>query len=102
MFRARERTEPGRFTFHSSRMRMKKVTKKELEAMDRDSDRCALELSDAHVDVLGYACLVAIMSMGKGYHLAVARSDLDDFNCCSFERAHQMTPSLRSDASSAG
>jgi maleate isomerase len=25
-------------------------------------------LSDARVDVLGYACLVAIMSMGKGYH----------------------------------
>jgi maleate isomerase len=49
-------------------MRMKKVTKAELEAMDRDSDRCALELSDAPVDVLGYACLVAIMSMGKGYH----------------------------------
>lgn len=36
--------------------------------MDRDSDRCALELSDARVDVLGYACLVAIMSMGRGYH----------------------------------
>lgn len=36
--------------------------------MDADSDRCALELSDAAVDVLGYACLVAIMSMGKGYH----------------------------------
>src|SRR3546814_12546725 len=28
----------------------------------------ALELSDAAVDVLGYACLVAIMSMGQGYH----------------------------------
>jgi len=68
MFRARETVEPERFTFHSSRMRMKKVTKAELEAMDRDSDRCALELSDARVDVLGYACLVAIMSMGKGYH----------------------------------
>ncbi len=40
----------------------------ELAAMDGDSDRCALELSDAHVDVLGYACLVAIMSMGNGYH----------------------------------
>lgn len=38
--------------------------------MDRDSDRCALELSDARVDVLGYACLVAIMSIGKGYHRA--------------------------------
>lgn len=56
------------FTFHSSRMRMKRVTKEELEAMDRDSDRCALELSDARVDVMGYACLVAIMSMGHGYH----------------------------------
>jgi maleate isomerase len=68
MLRAREGIEPERFTFHSSRMRMQEVTKEELEAMDRDSDRCALELSDARVDVMGYACLVAIMSMGKGYH----------------------------------
>ncbi len=36
--------------------------------MDAESDRCALELSDARVDVLGYACLVAIMAMGTGYH----------------------------------
>ena len=57
-----------RFTFHSSRMRMKHVVKEELAAMDAESDRCALELSDARVDVLGYACLVAIMAMGHGYH----------------------------------
>src|SRR5882724_9393845 len=68
MMRAREAVEPERFTFHSSCMRMKKVTKEELEAMDADSTRCAAELVDAHVDVMGYACLVAIMSMGKGYH----------------------------------
>jgi maleate isomerase len=68
MLRAREGVAPERFSFHSSRMRMKKVTKEELAAMDADSDRCALELSDARVDVLGYACLVAIMSMGRGYH----------------------------------
>jgi maleate isomerase len=68
ILRAREAVEPERFTFHSSRMRMQKVTKEELEAMDRDSDRCAIELADARMDVLGYACLVAIMSMGKGYH----------------------------------
>jgi len=68
ILRAREALAPERFTFHSSRMRMKKVTKEELAAMDADSDRCALELSDARVDVLGYACLVAIMSMGRGYH----------------------------------
>src|ERR671912_1117662 len=70
LLRAREGVAPERFTFHSSRMRMKKVTKEELAAMDADSDRCAAELSDARVDVLGYACLVAIMSMGKGYHNA--------------------------------
>lgn len=68
ILRARESVLPERFTFHSSRMRMKKVTREELAAMDADSDRCALELSDAQVDVLGYACLVAIMSMGRGYH----------------------------------
>jgi maleate isomerase len=58
-----------RFTFHSARMRMMHVTKEELARMDVDSDRCALELSDARCDVLGYACLVAIMSQGLGYHL---------------------------------
>lgn len=56
------------FTFHSSRMRMRTVSKEELAAMDADSDRCALELSDARVDVMGYACLVAIMATGHGYH----------------------------------
>jgi maleate isomerase len=68
MLRAREAILPERFTFHGSRMRMKRVTREELAAMDADSDRCALELSDAAVDILGYACLVAIMSMGPGYH----------------------------------
>ena len=68
MLMARQAVRPERFTFHSSRMRMKTVRKEELAAMDAESDRCALELSDARVDVLGYACLVAIMSMGHGYH----------------------------------
>lgn len=65
---ARQVILPERFTFHSSRMRMMTVKKEELAAMDAQSDRCALELSDARVDVMGYACLVAIMSMGHGYH----------------------------------
>ena len=38
--------------------------------MDSESVRCAQELSDARVDVMGYACLVAIMSAGHGYHRA--------------------------------
>lgn len=72
LLRAREMIAPERFTFHSARMRMKHVNKDELAAMDAASDRCALELSDAKVDVMGYACLVAIMSMGLGYHRASA------------------------------
>ncbi|QCP53184.1 Asp/Glu racemase [Trinickia violacea] len=59
-----------RFTFHSARMRMMHVTPEELKKMDVDSDRCALELSDARCDVLAYACLVAIMCQGPGYHRA--------------------------------
>src|SRR5262249_12322660 len=56
------------FTFQSSRMRMMHVNKEELTKMDKDSDRCAVELSDARCDVIAYACLVAIMSQGSGYH----------------------------------
>ncbi|MEU9143412.1 Asp/Glu racemase [Streptomyces sp. NPDC048349] len=71
ILRARQSLVPDEaFTFHSSRMRMTHVTPEQLKAMDADSDRCAVELSDARVDVLGYACLVAIMSMGLGYHRA--------------------------------
>src|SRR5688572_4294885 len=79
MLRAREAVAPERFTFHSSRMRMKKVTQEELAAMDADSDRCAAELADARMDVIGYACLVAITCMGKRYH------------CTSERRLHEVT-----------
>ena len=73
MLRARETVLPGRFTFHSSRMRMHKVTKEELEAMNREGLRCAAELADARVDVMSTACLVAIMAMGLGYHRQAQR-----------------------------
>lgn len=69
MLRAREALYPDdRFTFHSSRMRMHKVTKEELVAMNKEGLRCAAELADARVDVMSTACLVAIMAMGPGYH----------------------------------
>lgn len=59
-----------RFTFHSSRMRMQHVTADALLQMDRDSNRCAVELADAQCDAMAYACLVAIMSQGPGAHEA--------------------------------
>jgi maleate isomerase len=63
------RQRPERFTFHSSRMAMRRVSPEELARMDADSDRCASELSDARCDVIAYACLVAIMAAGPRYHL---------------------------------
>lgn len=77
MLRARETIRPERFTFHSSRMRMHKVTKEELEAMNKEGLRCAAELADARVDVMSTACLVAIMAMGPGYHRQTERELLE-------------------------
>lgn len=73
MLRAREGVRPEeRFTFHSSRMRMKRVTREELVAMNAEGVRCAAKLADARVDVMSTACLVAIMANGAGYHRQVA------------------------------
>jgi maleate isomerase len=71
MLRAREQHFPERFTFHSSRMRMKRVSAEELAAMNREGLRCAAELADARVDLMSTACLVAIMAQGAGYHRQV-------------------------------
>jgi len=74
MLRAREAIRSERFTFHSSRMRMHKVTRDELEAMNVESLRCAAELADARVDLMSTACLVAHMAMGAGYHREAEKS----------------------------
>lgn len=68
ILQARRAVASDDFTFHSARMRMKHVTPEELAAMDAQSLVCAQQLADAEVDVIGYACLVAIMSTGLGYH----------------------------------
>lgn len=58
----------GRLTFHSSRAVLHQVDPESLDRMVAASDRCAAELSDARVDVLVYACLVAVMARGAGAH----------------------------------
>ena len=69
ILRAREERHPDdRFTFHASRMRMKKVTPEELRAMNAQTDRAAAEIADLRPDVVATACLVAIMAQGAGYH----------------------------------
>lgn len=59
------------FSFHSSRMRMHAVTPQELRAMNAQRERCVLEVGDAGVDAVLYACLVAIMATGLGEHANV-------------------------------
>jgi len=59
------------FSFHSSRMRMHTVSPEELVAMNAQRGRCVDELSDAGVDALLYACLVAVMAQGTGEHRRV-------------------------------
>jgi maleate isomerase len=71
MLRAREAHFPERFTFHSSRMRMQRVSAEALQAMNKEGLRCAAELADARVELMSTACLVAIMAQGLGYHRQV-------------------------------
>lgn len=61
----------ARFTFHSSRMRMRAVSAAELMAMNAQRERCVIELADASPDVMLYACLVALMAGGPGEHQRV-------------------------------
>ena len=56
------------FSFHASRMRMHTVSPSELRAMNAQRERCVVELGDAGVDVLLYACLVAVMVGGPNAH----------------------------------
>jgi maleate isomerase len=69
LLRAREAEAPDeRFTFHSSRMRMRRVTPEELRSMNEQTGRAAAELADARCDVVATACLVALMAQGAGFH----------------------------------
>jgi maleate isomerase len=57
-------------TFHSSRAVLHRVDPESLRRMVADGERCAAELADARVDVVAYACLIAVMAEGKGAHEA--------------------------------
>jgi maleate isomerase len=57
-------------TFHSSRAALHRVDAESLRRMVTESDRCARELADARLDIVAYACLIAIMAGGPGAHEA--------------------------------
>jgi maleate isomerase len=71
LFRRRSAVTGETFTWHSARARMAHVTPEELDRMVLVSDVAAQSLADSPVDVIAYACLVAVMCRGFGAHFAV-------------------------------
>jgi len=65
------------FIFHSSRMSMRRIVSEGLTELDRESDRCARDLTDAPCDVFAYGCLLAIMASRSRHHELTERR-LDD------------------------
>ena len=61
-----------------SRMRMHTVPAAQLRAMNAQRERCVLELGDAGVEAVLYACLVAQMVGAPGEHQRVEASDRGD------------------------
>jgi maleate isomerase len=69
LFRRQSEATGHRYTFHSARAALKNVTREELLAMVGKAADCAVAVSDADVDVIAYACLVAVMAQGPGAHV---------------------------------
>lgn len=65
---AHPRAAGERCTFHSSRAVLHRVDADSLARMLDDATRCASELADARVEVVAYACLIAVMAQGPGAH----------------------------------
>jgi maleate isomerase len=70
----RLRSSEHEFTFHSSRARLHTVDAKSLSKMVDDGERCAAEIGDANVDVVAYACLIALMSRGPKAHYDIEKT----------------------------
>lgn len=68
LFRRQSEATGQRYTFHSARAGLKQVNREELLAMVDKAGDCARAVSDADVDVIAYACLVAVMAQGPNAH----------------------------------
>jgi len=68
LFRRQSEATGWTYTFHSARAGLKNVNREELLAMVGKAGDCARAVSDAAVDVIAYACLVAVMAQGPNSH----------------------------------
>lgn len=77
LFRRQSQATGHRYTFHSARAGMKRVNREELAAMVGKAADCAASVSDADVDVIAYACLVAVMAQGPNAHVGSEQTIAD-------------------------
>jgi len=61
------RLSPEDFSVHTARLRLTKVTVKELAEMEKGVERAALKLADAGVDIIGYGCTSGSLYRGLGH-----------------------------------
>ncbi|MFB6470418.1 MAG: aspartate/glutamate racemase family protein [Vulcanisaeta sp. AZ3] len=55
-------------TVHTSRILLPDVTLKSLEMMERETERAAVELKTAKVDIIAYACTTGSLFKGPNHH----------------------------------
>ncbi len=91
MFRWRSDDTGEQFTWHSGRARLRQVNAEELDRMVRESDDVAVSIADAPVEVIAYACLIAVMARGLGAHRAI-----EEQLSAALERAPRQPPIVTS------
>jgi maleate isomerase len=64
----------GRFTVHSTRVKLNKVTLEELEKMEQGAEEAAALLADARVDIIAYGCTTGSLFRGLGHDVELANS----------------------------
>ncbi len=62
-----------RATVHSARIRLRQVTSSELEAMERETECAAVQLSDSNVDIICYGCTSGSLFRGLGHDKEIVR-----------------------------
>jgi maleate isomerase len=60
--------EEPEVTIHSSRITLREVNLKGLEEMERETERAAMELGTANVDIIAYACTTGSLFKGPRHH----------------------------------
>lgn len=58
-------------TVHSARITLRDVTLRGLEEMERETERAAMELSTAKVNIIAYACTTGSLFKGPNHHVEI-------------------------------